>query len=204
MSNILKTITKPTNLPTTLAEMKMHLRVTNTLENDYITALIGAARDWAEAFTRRSFVKTTYKMSLDYFPSCPFYLPRSPLVSIDSIKYLDEDSTEQTVASSVYGSDDADSIPVRVFLKSEQSWPSDVLNQLSAVSVTFSTGYADDTSEAVAADVPKSIVAAIHRLVGSWNENREEVVVGMTASKVPGTVERLLWAHRIFEDTVSP
>jgi uncharacterized phiE125 gp8 family phage protein len=204
MSNILKTITKPTTLPTTLAEMKMHLRVTNTLENAYITALIGAARDWAETFTRRTFVKTTYKMSLDRFPNCPFYLPRSPLISIDSIKYLDEDNVEQTVAGTVYGSDDADSIPVRVFLKSEQSWPTDVLNQLSAVSVTFSTGYAADTAEDVLADVPKGIVAAINLLVGHWYENREEVVTGVTASTVPGTVERLLWSYRIFEDTVSP
>ena len=204
MSNILKTITKPTNLPTTLAAMKIHLRVTNTLENDYIESLIGAARDWAETFTRRSFVKTTYKMSLDRFPSCPFYLPRSPLVSIDSIKYLDEDSIEQTVDPSVYGSDDADSIPVRVFLKSEQSWPTDVLDQLSAVSVEFSTGYALDTPEAVLADVPKGIVAALNLLVAHWYENREEVVTGITASKVPGTVDRLLWSYRILEDTVSP
>jgi len=70
--------------------------------------------------------------------------------------------------------------------------------------VTFSTGYALDTPEAVLADVPKAIVAAINLLVGHWYENREEVITGLTASTVPGTVERLLTAYRIYEDTVSP
>lgn len=199
MSNILKTVTKPANLPTTVANAKLHCRVTNSAEDDYIEALIEAARDWAETFTRRSFIKTTYKMSLDSFPTCPFYLPRSPLISVDSIKYIDSDGTEQTVDPSVYGVDDTDAIPARVFLKSEQSWPDDVLDQLSSVSVTFSSGYAEET-----ADVPKGIVAAINLLVGHWYENREEVITGMTANKVPGTVERLLWSYRIYEDTVTP
>jgi len=42
MSNILKTITPPAKLPVTLADVKMHLRVTDTTEDAYITTLISA------------------------------------------------------------------------------------------------------------------------------------------------------------------
>ena len=51
-----------------LTEAKLHLRVEVTDDDALITALISAARQYAETLTQRQFVTATWKLVLDSFP----------------------------------------------------------------------------------------------------------------------------------------
>ncbi len=59
----------------------------------------------------------------------------------------------------------------------------------------YQAGYTVDGVDANVWAAPKDIQAAVLLLVGHWNENRESVVVGTTASEVPMTVQMLCSAH---------
>jgi len=62
-------VTPPAEEPVTLTEAKNHLRVDLSDDDSLISALIVAAREHAEAITRRAFITQTLKLSLDAFPA---------------------------------------------------------------------------------------------------------------------------------------
>ena len=43
-------VTPPSEEPVSLAELQLHLRVDSTDDNDYITALGKAGREWVETY----------------------------------------------------------------------------------------------------------------------------------------------------------
>ena len=127
-------------------------------------------------------------MRLDAFPGRgAFQLPRSPLITLDSIKYDDEDGIEQTLGASVYGVDSVGEMPARIWLKGGESWPTTYPDALETVRVLFTAGYGT-----AGADVPASIRAALLLLLGNLFENREAVVVGSGATNLPLGVRALL------------
>jgi uncharacterized phiE125 gp8 family phage protein len=213
--------TPPNTEPVSLDEAKNFLRVTNDNDNDLITGLIVAAREYCEMFTSRSFVNKGYRQSLDappYFtdsmvsqqsyPPAYYALPqyattlwnysqmiklmRSPVVSVDSIKYTDTNNAEQTLSA---GSDfvvDTDSEPGRIFPKPGQYWPP-VAYVPNAFRIHFTAGFGDDSS-----DVPQCVRAAMLQLIGNWNENRE-ASSPLTLREIPYHVEALLWSQRVVD-----
>jgi len=68
-----KLITPPAAEPMTVLEAKAHLRVDFPDDDDYIAALITAARDYAEGFTRRAFLTQSWLLALDHFPGAHDY-----------------------------------------------------------------------------------------------------------------------------------
>ena len=185
----LKLVTAPTEEPVSLADAKLHLRVDGTTDDTLITALIVAARKWAEEYTGRQFVTATWDWFLDGF--CPsFSVPLPPLQSVTSIKYLDTTGTEQTLASSTYRVD-AVSEPGRIALDYGKSWPSThpVIN---AVTVRFVAGYG------AAAAVPEPIRQAILILIGELYEQRQESIIGNIQSSVPFGVRALLTPYKVW------
>ena len=68
-----KLITPPALEPISLQEAKAHLRVDFGDDDDYISALITAARDFAEGFTRRAFLTQSWLLALDHFPGAHDY-----------------------------------------------------------------------------------------------------------------------------------
>lgn len=183
---MLRIDTAPASEPVTLAEAKAHLRVDSSDEDALIGNLVKAAREYCELFTRRSFITTTWKLTLDKFPDT-VELARSPAQSVTSIKYIDDDGVQQTFASASYLVD-AESEPGRVTPVYGGSWPS-ARSQMNAVEVTFKAGYGD-----AAASVPQSAKQAILMLVGHWFENRETTITGTIIAQVPMAVKALLWS----------
>lgn len=59
----------------------------------------------------------------------------------------------------------------------------------------YQAGYTVDGADANVWSAPEDIQAAVLLLVGSWNENRESVVVGTNATEVPMSVQMLLAPH---------
>jgi uncharacterized phiE125 gp8 family phage protein len=112
----------PVAHPVSLTEAKLHLRVDHTTDDELIKTLIGAATDWCEKYEGQSYMIRSYKAYLDAFQD-EIYLPFAPLVSVDSVQYYDTAGDLQTLASTYY-TVDTDSIPGRLYLAYNQSWPS--------------------------------------------------------------------------------
>jgi len=168
-------ITAPTIDPVTLSEARLWIRERSgiTSEDALITSSITSATKRCEEYTRRKFINQTWELSLGKFPSETIELPFSPLSSVTSITYEDEDGTTQTWASSNYQVD-AKSEPGRVWVEPDISYPTTEAGRLDAVQITFVTGYG-----ATAADVPQELKDAIKILVAHWFDNREFVTVGI-------------------------
>lgn len=184
-------VTAPITEPVTLAEAKSHLRVDTTDDDDIITALIQAAREWCEEFQNRSYLEQTWQLWLDAWPDDDeIVLPRPPLQSVTSVKYYDTDDTEYTLDSSNYIVD-AYSEPGRIVLAYGKTWPSTTLRPANAVVVEYVAGNSEATS------VPQRVKQAILLLVGHWYEHREAVLVGSVSKEIEFAVQSLLWLDRV-------
>jgi len=187
MSIVLKT--PPALEPITLAEAKAHLRVDASDEDNYIAALIQAARATIEAWEWRSHITQTWELRLDAFPSgsWPIYVPRPPLQSVTSpIAYIDANGVAQSLLAAKYDVD-SKSEPGRIKPIYGEVWPTTRPGILNAVTVTYVAGYG-----AAAASVPARTKHAIKLLVGLWYEQREPIVTGTISTRIPDTIEALL------------
>lgn len=185
-------VTEPDTIPVSVTEFKTHHRVDGSDSDDYITALLGAAVAHLEEICNRKFITQTWKLYLDEWPDdAEIELPYGKTGSVTSIVYKDQEGNNTTLDSSAY-SVDTDLVPGRIVIGYDQSWPSETLFNLNPISITFTCGYGD------ASDVPADIKHAIKLLAAHYFENREPIVTGTTVSKIPDTVDALIWNHRLF------
>ena len=180
--------TAPSVEPITTAEAKSHLNVTTSDDDTYIDALVAASRQKTESYLNRSLITQTWNLYLNTFET-KIILPRAPIQSVSSVKYIDADGVEQTLSTDVY-TVDTDAEPGQIYLAYDQSWP-DIRTMEKAVNVEYIAGYG------LAADVPQLIKQAMLLLVGHYYERREETIVGTTISTVPMAYEPLLSEKRI-------
>lgn len=193
--------TEPTVEPITLSDAKLHCRVDGTDDNDLITALVKAARQYAESITNRAFITQTRVLKLDKFPPLAeqvIELPGGKLQSVSSITYVDTDGTTQTWSSSNYTVNTATE-PGRIELAYEQDWP-DAREWGMGITITYVCGWAGDggSPEDLTANVPESIKQAIRMMVAHWYEHREasgqqmqETPIGARALLAPYMLKRL-------------
>jgi len=159
-----------------------------TDEQSLLNALLGAARRYAETFTRRQLITATLKLVLDKFPKV-IYVPRPPLISVTPIEYVDAAGATKTLSEASYAVD-IRSEPGRIVEAYGVSWPT-TRDMINAVTVTYQAGYG------AASAVPASLKTAIKMLAAHWYEHREAVTDGRAPVEVPMAVESLLWAHRV-------
>lgn len=189
----LRQTTPPAVEPISLADMKLHLRVDADDDDSLISALISAAREYAEVFTRRQIITATWMWTFDKFAD-ELIVPRAPLQSVTSVKYIDTAGVQQTLSADVYDVHSADT-PGRVTLAYAQSWP-DARAQTNAIEIVFVAGYGDAAGSP--RRIPDSLIAALKLLAGDFYEHRE----GRTEIRVQDnpTVDRLLSTFRILEN----
>lgn len=185
-------ITPPATEPISTTELYRHLRlVEDATEKAYADAVLAVAREWVENHTGTSCLTQTWELKLDeWWREDGIKIPLPPLQSITSVKYLDQDGVEQTLAASQY----------RVLTGApigELYWAYDVtapeIRQIPAcVTIRFVAGYTS------AANVPNVIKQAILLLCGHWFEHRENVMIPANAfpPEVPFTVTALLNQQR--------
>ena len=151
--------TAPTVEPISLAEAMIHLKIdddspSTNVEADFITALIKAARQWAEKFQNRVYITQTWSLYLDKFPSADYIeIPKPPLQYIVSMTYKDSAGSDQTVSfidpsgTVLYETDeyivDIARHPGRIYLKNSGSWPT-ALDEAQAVIIQFVAGYGNE------------------------------------------------------------
>jgi len=189
----LKLKTAPAAEPVTLAEAKTHLRVDISDDDDLITALITAAREYCENFQNRAYITQVWKLWMDDWPEEDDYIeiPLPPLQSVESVKYYDTDGNENTFSSDYY-SVDTESEPGRVYLNYGETWPTDTLRPRNGIVVEFTAGYGD-----TADDVPQTVKQAMLLLIAHWYENREATLAGTVSREVEFAVGALLWQNRV-------
>lgn len=180
-----KRTTDPTEYPITLAEAKAHMRVDDSDDDTLITACIAAATEYCQDYTGKQFVTATFTGKFDTLYGV-IALPYPPLQSVTSITYIDTDGEEQTVSTDVYGVDTYGAVG-QVFLKYEQSWPTDVRGHTQDVTIVYVAGMG------AASAVPENVKAAVKLVTADLYENREPVVTGTIVANLD-TVNRLLWS----------
>ena len=182
--------TAPTELPVTMQMAKRHLRVTDGDEDDLIRALIGGATDHAQTVTNRQMVSATYEYTLNAWEDV-IYLPRPPLSSVTTVKYIDTDGVEQTLANTVYDVY-TNTEPGFLRLGFNQSWPS-IRSTQDAITVAYVAGYGDGV------DVPEGLKAAIKLHVGHLFEHRESVDISTMArvTEVPHAYDAIIWGYKV-------
>lgn len=186
-------VSAPETEPVSVAEAKTYCRIDSDLtdEDTLIGTLITAAREQIETQTSRALAPQTVRLVLDKFPKfSKLPLPRFPLISVSSVKYDDSDETEQTLAGSKY-TVDADGMPGAIYAL--ESWPA-ISDAPGSVRITYTCGYtaANGEGEAASELLPARAKQAILYLVNHWYENRDAVVVGSNATRLPMAVESLI------------
>lgn len=197
-------VTPPASEPVTLDETKLHLRVDEDADDDYITSLIKVAREDVEMRTRRTLMPTVFDMFLDRFPNpydsknpyvlfkkCPYQipLPRLPLLSLSDdddffIKYYDTNGDIQELIEDTDFEIDRLSLPARVRPVTGLTWP-DTYDKFNAVNIRFTAGYLD------AASVPEVAKQGMKLIIGDIYENRESTIAALNF-QVGKTLDRLL------------
>ena len=148
-----------------LNEARLHLKVDSTDDNDLIDDLIDAAQETVEAYTNRKLSSETWYLYLDQFPGGDIVLPFSPVTSVASVKYYDQDNSEQTYTVNTDYYTDIKSEPARI--RYVNGWDG-VYDKPDAVTVEYVTGYTSST-------IPLSLKQAMLLLVADMYDNRVDM-----------------------------
>jgi len=162
----------------TLDDVKNHLRITATDEDDYLSALMDAAQEFCEDYTNRKYEAETWKLLLDEFPKV-IELPFSPVSSVTHVKYYDTDENQQTLSTDDYETS-LNAEPVTIKPVTDSSFPS-TYDMYEAVEVQFVCG------ASAPAICPMTFRQAILILIADMYQKRES-----TVHRYPDTVDMLL------------
>jgi len=187
MSRVL--ITAPTSEAITLAEAKSHLNVSGTEDDTLIKNMVIVARNHVEDLARRALVTQTWDFITCEFTS-KIKLPMSPLQSVTSVTYVDDDGASQTLATTEYDVD-VNSEPGYIVEAYDKTWPS-IRSVFNAVTIRFIAGYGDPVN------VPEPIKQAMLLHIGHMNENRE-IRTDFRFFDTPMVYDSLLSFYRVHE-----
>ncbi len=178
----------PAELPLTLDDMKLHLRLTDTTNDaevmGYLRAVVNRL-DGAEGMLNRALVTQTWVWKFDAFPGNwidgrrrgydhvrreAIRLSLPPVQSISSVQYIDTAGTLTTLTASKYKLLNADTPSFSGLIEPAfgEVWPS-TRHESEAVTVTFVCGYG------LLEDVPEMTRHLIKLLVADAFRQREPV-----------------------------
>lgn len=167
----LSLVTPPEEMPVTLEEVKAQLSIQDADEDAMLESLIEAATAFFDGpngdLCGRALKPQTWDLYLDQFPSNdkPIRIPLPPLISVESVNYIDPDTGNEVVLGVDEYEVDAVGTPFGWVAPADSSWPS-TMETVNAVRVRFVAGYADNEDESPAeTTVPKGIRQAIILLV---------------------------------------
>lgn len=177
----------PGNQPLSLQDAKDHMGLNDLSSDARIDSCISQAKEYAEWYLSRTLMPTTLEIRLDAFPA-EIELPRPPVASVVSIKYIDPAGDLQTLSPAAYVLDNFPLVPyIRPVFGG--AWPA-TRAERNAVRVQYVAGYAD------AASIPESIRAALFLLVGHWVNQQSRIEAGDFITRVPKAAEQQLDIER--------
>lgn len=177
-------VTAPVIEPISVEEAKRQCLVGDDITDQDLHIgdfLVPATRERAESATGRALLTQTWDLVLDTFPNEDFIeIPKPPLVSITSVKYLDMANVLQTWAATNY-TVEAPAGPRcqcgRIILPFASIWPI-ARPQRAAVTIRFVCG------NATVAEVPSLLKQAMLMDVATLYANRESVLTGARAQAI--------------------
>lgn len=178
--------------PVTVAEAREEARIDDGTDNALLERYILAGTNFAENFTRTSLAvnaattsaKWTYTLAEWPTDTDTIELPRPPLISVSSVKYYDENGTQQTWATSNYRAVASD-FPGLVVFDDDADIP-DLDARPEAIEIIFVAGYA------AAIDVPPGIKDAILAYVAHRYRTREPELDSWMDS-----IKAMLYPHKL-------
>ena len=143
--------------PLDIAAVKLHLVLEHDEQDRLIPGMISAARTAVEEYTGVGLSRRTGRYSAKQFPNGHIQVPKYPVVSIDTMGYLDADKAAQTIDVGTITLYDS-VLPYTIWIE-DIGWPSG-----SDWYVTFTYGYQ-------ACDVPASLIRAMLIHIGwQWDQ----------------------------------
>jgi uncharacterized phiE125 gp8 family phage protein len=193
----LSPVTPPSVFIVTLEEAKAHLQVNFADDDTLIADLIKAVQSGMEHELQRALTPQTFDLFYDSFPIVCGYeskpgikLPLRPVLSVDSVNYVDPDSeTETVLATSEYAVDTTEG-DFGWIEPGESGWPS-TLSTLNAVRVRFTAGWPLVDSPEVYGGPPSLKLAAL-LLLRDYYDQRGSFVTGTIVAGIPDAVRRLM------------
>jgi uncharacterized phiE125 gp8 family phage protein len=186
----------PTELPVDVEVARTRLRIEDHVAQSEIQRLLSTSTQQAEHVTQRAIVTQQWQLVVPSFnPIFPktgaLKLPKPPLVSVESVQYMDTDGELQTLAEELYEVDVTELFGcIRPAFNEE--WP-DIACYPTAVRVNFTAGYGSrndiDTNQ-------PDLVMAILLMAGHYDINRE-ATTDRPMSELPLGVRSLLAPYAV-------
>jgi len=173
-------IVGPAVEPITAFEAKAQCRidVSDYSQDELLNIYIAAARDYIEWRAGMAIHEQTLEIALDYWLYCNYQgsivLPRAtPLIAVDSVKYVDSDGLETTWAANQYVVD-TKARPGSIAPAYGVTFPSFIPQSTSAVRIRYRAGIA--TASPIT-EAGSDVKYPMLLLVAGMYENRESEVV---------------------------
>lgn len=187
-----------------LARAKQHLRVLNSTDDAYITDLLSGAFDICSKYVGYSILKSRWQYGYDYLvgqeaitdlkkgftiPNGNYLRVMSRVISVDAVKYVDENNAIQTMSSSDWVAKPA--------LMSDYGTSIFIENNPTSLTDDNIRYIAEITEGFEVADFPKSIEIAVLQLVQQYYDNRQPIIVGTIQTEMSFNFQYILDSFRI-------
>ena len=173
-------LSPPASEPVSLDEMKAHLRVAHNDEDALIASLTVAARQTVEARAGLALISQHWRLTLDTPPDEIFFLPLSPVASVDEISVINKSGDPEIIDVNLYEASAATIGRVR----RAGIWPRSGV-RVDGYRIDFTAGWPD------ASEVPAALKQAIKLLAAQFFETREAAGPDRIY-QIPGTVDALI------------
>lgn len=186
-----KIITAPSFEPLSVADVSEYLRLDDSpTDTALISALITAARQHLENYLNRFIAEQTVELALTGWKDKIDL--SAPLQSVTSVKYLDENGTEQTLNANQYIVDTY-SEPASIYPAYNVTYPN-LYDQENNVKIRYVVGFTSGSSPDTN-PLPDPLKFAMMLIIGDLYANRE--AGGEKAYQVNPTVQNLLQFYRL-------
>ena len=176
----LKQTVAPASSPITLANAKDHMYVTIADDDVLIQDMIDTATLMCENYTALQLVDATYIQTQDEWTDIICFL-KSPISSLTSIKYYDEDNVQQTLDPLIYELDDFQ-LPNQLVRNQDTTLPT-AFNKVNTIQIEYIAGYGT---------IPEPLRSWIKIQVATFYENRENFTAIKMNDLPNNFVDRLL------------
>ena len=169
------------------ATIKPGLLLSDDLQKDWVESLlVPTAADWVEGKTGRALITQTWELRMPQFPvgGGRITIPKPPLITVDSIQYIDTGGILQTWSNTLWQTENPAKkgpkvLQGHVWPAFNQHYPT-AQHHPESVTITFTCGYGP-----AAKDVPAGLREAMFLIVSDRFLNREATISGTVIREVP-------------------
>lgn len=178
--------TAPASAPITTVDLKAHLRIDHSDEDDQLDAYLAAAVgeiDSPHGWLGRSLFTRTLRLTLDAYPPRIIYLPGPPVTLIETITVRDSEDDlnviydDGTAVDLIGLMSDLTAEPALIWADDTIGWPSDIKSGPDSMRIDYTAGSA-------VADIPKTIRQWLLMRTGELYRDREASMLGIPSTRL--------------------